>query len=68
MLAHLKALGEQAVLEMDYSTVRPRLSVGEARKLLGSKYRHLNDNQVQDLVMILTLVARNNLKTKGSNK
>jgi len=39
----------------------PKMTVSEARKLLGRKYSHLSDDQVQDLVNCLTLFARKSL-------
>lgn len=30
----------------------------QARKLLGAKYSHLSDDQVRDIVIQLTLIAR----------
>lgn len=51
---------------MDIFVQRPRISVLEARKLLGSKYNHLSDDQVKDIVLTLTLLARNNLEITGS--
>jgi len=53
--------------ELSYLSHKPRLTVLEARKLLGSKYKHMSDNQVEDLIATLTLLARNNLEYLGSN-
>lgn len=52
--------------ELDIFTPKPRISVLEARKLLGSKFKHLSDNQVIELVLTLTLIARKNLEVLGS--
>lgn len=67
MLGHLEALGVTIMTKLGVFTQRPRITVPEARKLLGSKHIHLNDDQVQDLIATLTLIARNNLKYLGSN-
>ena len=44
----------------------PRTTLSEARKLLGRKYSHLDDDQVQDIINNLTLLARNALKQNSS--
>jgi hypothetical protein len=48
-------------------SAKPRITVPEARKLLGSEFRHLSDGQVQDIILALTLLAKNNLHYIGSN-
>ncbi len=40
----------------------PKTTVIEAKKLLGRKYSYLTDHQVQELVNVLTLIARKSLK------
>jgi hypothetical protein len=40
----------------------PKTTVVEARKLLGRKYKHLSDDQVQEIIVSLTLIARHALK------
>ena len=39
----------------------PKMTVTEARKLLGRKYSHLDDDQVQNIINTLTLMARKSL-------
>ncbi len=48
------------------STARPRITVPDARRLLGSEYRQLSDDQVQDIIVTLTLLAKKNLQYVGS--
>ncbi len=40
----------------------PKTTIVEARKLLGRKFKHLDDNQVQEIIVTLTLLAKNSLK------
>jgi hypothetical protein len=42
----------------------PLTTVLEARRLLGRKYEHLTDTQVQDILVALTLLARNSIAKK----
>lgn len=44
------------------------ISVKEARKLLGNTSRSLSDDQVRDLIMSLTLLARSQITKISSNK
>jgi len=46
---------------------KPLITVPEARKLLGSDCRRMNDDQVQEVIITLTLLAREFLKTNSSN-
>ena len=62
MLEHLGALGAHQMRESHIPAELPRMSVVEARKLLGRKYSHLSDNQVQVIINTLTLIARESLK------
>lgn len=39
----------------------PKTTILEARKLLGRKYDNLTDDQVQDIIVTLTLLARKSL-------
>jgi hypothetical protein len=48
--------------ELDKLTRKPETTIVEARKLLGRKYTYMSDNQVQDLIVSLTLIARKSLK------
>ena len=40
----------------------PKMTISEARKLLGRKYNHMDDTQIQELINTLTLMARKQLK------
>ena len=40
----------------------PETTTTEARKLLGRRYSHLSDTQIQDIIVTLTLLARKSLK------
>lgn len=62
MLVHLEALGRLPMLESNYVQDPPRMTTLEARKLLGRKYSHLADDQIQELINTLTLIARKSLK------
>lgn len=44
------------------------IGVKEARKLLGRKYGHLNDDQIGEIILVLTLIARDYLENLGSKK
>lgn len=46
----------------------PTVSISRARRLLGSKYSHLNDDQVREIVTALHLLAREALGYNGSKK
>lgn len=46
----------------------PKLTVREARKLLGRKYSHKDDTQIQEIIITLTLIARKQLGISGSKK
>ena len=52
--------------EVEITTYKPLITVKEARKLLGSKFKSLDDNQVQELINNLSLMARKSLKIVGS--
>lgn len=52
---------------MDDFLESPTVTITEARKYLGSKYSHLSDNQVQDIIIHLTLLARNAMNNKVPN-
>lgn len=45
---------------------KPLITIREARKLLGSDCKHLGDDQVQEVITILTLIARESLMTRSS--
>ena len=49
------------MFEAGNSPEQPKMTVREARKLLGRKYGHLSDYQVQEIINTLTLVARKSL-------
>jgi hypothetical protein len=49
-------------------TLTPLITVAEARKLLGSDCKHMCDDQVQEVIITLTLMARKYLKSNSSNK
>lgn len=51
---------------LEYET--QMLTVKEARKLLGSKYDHLNDDQIREIIVTLTLIARKQIENIGSRK
>jgi len=53
--------------ELGTINTKPRITIPEARKLLGSKFRHLDDDQVQEIIIALTLLARSNLQYISSN-
>lgn len=46
----------------------PKLTVKEARKLLGRKYSHKDDTQIQEIIITLTLIARKQLGISSSKK
>ena len=48
--------------------LKPLITVGEARKLLGSDCKHMSDDQVQEVIHTLTLIARKYLQKNSSNK
>lgn len=41
--------------------IEPKTTIVEARKLLGRKYSHLTDDQVQEIIVTLTMLARKSL-------
>lgn len=45
----------------------PLISINEARKLLGKESRNLNDTQIRDIIITLSLLAREYLKINSSN-
>jgi hypothetical protein len=45
---------------------KPIITVGEARKLLGKDSESLNDNQVNEIITILSLLARQYIRNSGS--
>lgn len=67
-MSHIERLQGYLMPESHIPQFRPRITVPEARKLLGSRYKHMTDNQVLDLIVMLTMLARNNLEYLGSNK
>lgn len=44
----------------------PTMSVKEARKRLGAKYRNLSDDSVEYLVSMLSNIAKQSVKDLGS--
>jgi len=44
----------------------PSISINEARKKLGKKYRDLSDDQIEDLVLKLELIAKATVQDLGS--
>jgi hypothetical protein len=52
---------------MHLNASEPQMTVREARKLLGRKYSHLDDDQIRNLILNLTVIARDYLKNIGSN-
>ena len=48
-------------------TSKPVISVKEARKLLGRESRQLDDYQVQEIITLLTLMARQNIDDRRSS-
>ena len=61
MPGHLEVLGALEMIDLHQLQEPPKITVIEAKKLLGRKYAHLNDDQVQDIVNTLTLIARKSL-------
>ena len=61
---HIGALGAILMLEQTYLPEPPLTTVLEARKLLGRKYEHLTDTQVQEILVALTLLARDSIDKK----
>ncbi|MDQ5913930.1 MAG: hypothetical protein QG623_549 [Patescibacteria group bacterium] len=49
-------------------TQKPSTSVVEARKILGRRYNHFSDDQVQEIIISLTHIARKSLACLGSKK
>lgn len=49
-------------------TLKPLITVKEARKLLGGDCKHMSDTQVQVLIHTLTSMARSYLEKYSSNK
>lgn len=67
MLGLLKALYECRMKNSIIPAFKPLITVAEARKLLGSDCKHMNDDQVQEVIVTLTLIAKNYLKSNSSN-
>lgn len=44
----------------------PLISIKEARKLLGNESRNLDDDQIRDIIITLSLIARQSLKINSS--
>ena len=44
------------------------ISISRARRILGSKYAHLTDDQVREIITTLHLLARDVLGYNGSKK
>lgn len=42
--------------------LKPQTTVAETRRLLGRKYEHYSDDQIREIITILTLIARSHLK------
>lgn len=59
---HIEPLGIAVLDNQGNLSFPPKTTIVEARKLLGRKYSHLTDTQVQEIVVTLTLLARNTLK------
>lgn len=52
---------------MRYSVMsKAPITIGEARKLLGSKSKALSDDQVQDIISLLSLMAKRYLSKVSS--
>lgn len=45
---------------------QPAISVKEARKRLGKRYAHLTDDQVEQIVFLLSRIAKETIHTQGS--
>lgn len=67
MLEHLEALQGLTMFEGYKLLIPPKTTVGEARKLLGRKYSHLSDDQITEMILTLTLMARSHIENTGSN-
>lgn len=44
------------------------ITINEARKMLGSKFSDMSDNQIQEIVQELTLIANLQARDLGSQK
>lgn len=66
MLVRIKALGRLAMNKYSIPTAEPLITVKEARKLLGSDCKCMNDTQVQEIITTLRLLAQNHLYNHGS--
>jgi hypothetical protein len=44
------------------------ISVKEARKLLGSDFKHLSDQEVENVVLLLSTIARGTVQSKVPSK
>jgi hypothetical protein len=47
-------------------SAQPIMSVKEARKRLGSRYKQLSDSQVEDIVSVLSKLAKETVNALGS--
>lgn len=50
------------------SPIMPQTTIVEARRILGSRYKLMTDDQIKDIVLTLTLIGRKQIQTKGSKK
>lgn len=50
------------------SAYKPVITITEARKLLGGDSKTLSDTQIQELIIFLTLLARNYLRSSVPKK
>ncbi len=66
MLGRIKALGRLAMIKYSIPTAEPLITVKEARKLLGSDCKYMDDTQVQEIISTLRLLARDQLHNYGS--
>lgn len=47
---------------------KTQISVAKARRILGSQAKNMTDDQVRELLTVLTLLARENVLYNGSKK
>lgn len=53
---------------MQKTVHKPSISIKEARKILGKDSQVLSDDQVSEIIITLSLIAREYLHKSGSNK
>ncbi len=48
-------------------TLKPIITIKEARKLLGKDFKHLSDDQIENIVVLLGTIAEDNIVDKVPN-